>query len=184
MAKKDKQKQEVKDKEVVDTAEKETVNGAGEASGEQATEVSDAEKLADLNNKYLRLYSDFDNYRKRTIKEKADIIGSATSDLMKELLPIIDDFERAIANNENSEDLEGVKEGVKLIYNKTLNTLKSKGLEWIDSKGKAFDPEVHEAITNIPAPSEDMKGKVVDVIEKGYNLKGKPLRYAKVVVGQ
>ncbi len=183
MAKKDKKNKEKVEKEVVnDVADQVAEESETVESAEK--EQTDAEKLAVLNDKYLRLYSDFDNFRKRTIKEKADIIGAASSDLMKELLPIIDDFERAIVNNENSDDVDGLKEGFKLIYNKTLNALKSKGLEWIDSKGKVFDPEVHEAITNIPAPSEDLKGKVVDVIEKGYNLKGKPLRYAKVVVGQ
>ncbi|MDX1350432.1 MAG: nucleotide exchange factor GrpE [Putridiphycobacter sp.] len=166
---------------------------------EAATDVNDAleneekevekeptieEKLADINDKYLRLYSDFDNFRKRSIKEKADIISAASSDLMKNLLPILDDFERAIANNEQSDDLEGLKEGFILIYNKTLNALKAKGLEPVEVKGEVFDAEVHEAITNIPAPSDDLKGKIVDVIEKGYNLKGKPLRFAKVVVGQ
>ena len=182
MAKKNKNKEEIIEEQEVaaeSAAQNETVNEEVEQK-----EPTDAEKLAALNDKYLRLYSDFDNFRKRSIKEKADIIGMASSDLMKDLLPVIDDFERAISNNENSDDLEGLKEGFKLIYNKTLNTLKSKGLEWIDSKGKVFDPEVHEAITNIPVEDKDMKGKVVDVIEKGYNLKGKPLRYAKVVVGQ
>ena len=179
MAKKNKNKEEITEEQEVKT---ESVEEQPEET--VAQEPGDSEKLADLNDKYLRLYSDFDNFRRRTIKEKADIIDSASSDLMKNLLPIIDDFERAIANNENSDDLEGLKEGFKLIYNKTLNALKSKGLEWIDAKGKSFDPEVHEAITNIPVQDEDMKGKVVDVIERGYNLRGKPLRYAKVVVGQ
>ncbi|MFK8039399.1 MAG: nucleotide exchange factor GrpE [Crocinitomicaceae bacterium] len=151
---------------------------------EQDSEPTIEEKMSELNDKYLRLYSDFDNFRKRSIKEKADIIGLASSDLMKTLLPIIDDFERAIANNENSEDIEGLKEGISLIYNKMLNSLKTKGLEPVEVKGEVFDAELHEAITNIPAPSDDLKGKVVDVIEKGYNLKGKPLRFAKVVVGQ
>jgi len=182
MARKDKNKTENTEEQELNasTEENETV----EKETNESVELTDGEKLADLNDKYLRLYSDFDNFRRRTIKEKADIIASASSGLMKELLPVIDDFERAILNNEQSEDLNGLKEGFKLIYNKTLNTLKTKGLEWIDSKGKAFDPEVHEAITNIPVEDEEMKGKVVDVIEKGYNLKGKPLRYAKVVVGQ
>ena len=100
------------------------------------------------------------------------------------MLTILDDFERAIANNENADDINGLKEGFKLIYDKFNNTLKTKGLEVVEAKGEVFDPEIHEAITNIPAPSKDLKGKVVDVIEKGYNLKGKPLRFAKVVVGQ
>ena len=179
MAKKNKNKEEV--------VEEQGVNVDSLTEEQEASTIetkSDGDKLADLNDKYLRLYSDFDNFRKRTIKEKGDIISSASSGLMIELLPLVDDFERAILNNENSEDLEGLKEGFKLIYNKMVNALKAKGLEGIDSKGEVFDPEIHEAITNIPAPSDDLKGKVVDVIEKGYNLKGKSLRFAKVVVGQ
>ncbi len=182
--KKDKQskQEELDETQVVDNTEQsdDSKNGADQASKEPTAE----EKFMELNDKYLRLYSDFDNFRKRSIKEKADIISAASSDLMKTLLPILDDFERAIINNENSEDLDGLKEGFTLIYNKTLNSLKSKGLEPVEVKGEVFDAELHDAVTNIPAPSDDLKGKVVDVIEKGYNLKGKPLRFAKVVVGQ
>lgn len=174
--------EELEENKIVD--DKDQVEDSNEPVEEIKAEPTLEEKMADLNDKYLRLYSDFDNFRKRSIKEKADIIGAASSDLMKTLLPIIDDFERAIVNNEKSEDIDGLKEGFGLIYNKVINNLKSKGLEPVEVKGEVFDAELHEAITNIPAPSEDLKGKVVDVIEKGYNLKGKPLRFAKVVVGQ
>lgn len=138
----------------------------------------------ELNRKYLLLYSDFDNFRKRSIKEKADIISTASGDVIKDLLGVLDDFERAITNNENVDDVEMVKEGFKLIHQKMMNTLKAKGLEAMEAKGDDFDPDKHEAITQIPAPSKKEKGKVVDVIERGYNLKGHVLRYAKVVVGQ
>lgn len=180
MGRRKKDNEEIEENQTVETTDESTESDTVQVEKEPTAE----EKLAVLNDKYLRLYSDFDNFRKRSIKEKADIIGMASSDMMKTMLPIIDDFERAIANNENSEDLKGLKEGFELIYNKALNSLKAKGLEPVEVKGELFDAELHEAITNIPAPSDDLKGKVVDVIEKGYNLKGKPLRFAKVVVGQ
>jgi len=138
-----------------------------------------------LNDKFLRLYSEFDNYRKRTQKEKADLYKTAGEDVIKALLPVLDDFERALKAMDENNDPEHVKEGVKLIYNKLLNTLKQKGLEPMeDATGKEFNLEEHEAITRIPAPSEDMKGKVIDQVERGYKLNGKVIRYAKVVVGQ
>lgn len=182
MARKDKNKEEIIEEQVVNNDE--VTLEDDKVSEEVVKEPTVEEKYKDLNDKYLRLYSDFDNFRKRTIKEKADIISLATSDLMKELLPIVDDFERAISNNDKSEDLKGLKEGFDLIYNKLFNNLKSKGLEVVEAQGAPFDPEIHEAITNIPASSDDMKGKVMDVVEKGYNLKGRSLRYPKVVVGQ
>ena len=183
MSTRKKDQEEIEENQTVESSEETSESLEAEDTIKDA-EPTVEEKLAEMNDKYLRLYSDFDNFRKRTIKEKADIIGMASSDMMKTLLPILDDFERAIANNENSEDDQGLKEGFALIYNKTLNNLKAKGLEPVEVKGEVFDAEIHEAITNIPAPSDDLKGKIVDVIEKGYNLKGKPLRFAKVVVGQ
>ncbi len=140
-------------------------------------------KLSDLNDKYLRLYSEFDNYRKRTLKEKGELIKTASEDAILSLLPVLDDFERAIKALETKEGAEESLEGILLIYNKFKNTLQQKGLESMDSMGKEFDVDYHEAITNIPAPSEDMKGKVVDVIQKGYLLNGKVIRFARVVVG-
>jgi molecular chaperone GrpE len=142
------------------------------------------QKYNELNDKYLRLYSDFDNFRKRTIKEKGDLISSASRDILKDLLPVLDDFERAMENNENAEDPASIKEGFTLIYNKFKNTLTQKGLKPMESKGEKFDLDLHEAITNVPAQDEEDKGKVIDVIEKGYFLNDKVLRYAKVVVGQ
>ncbi|MCH2215384.1 MAG: nucleotide exchange factor GrpE [Flavobacteriales bacterium] len=142
------------------------------------------EKHDTINDKYLRLYSEFENFRRRTAKEKLDLMKNAGSEMVGEILPVVDDFERAISSNENSEDVEALKEGFKLIHNKLLNLLKNQGLKPMDSINQDFDTEYHEAITNIPAPSEDMKGKVIDVAEKGYFFNDKILRYAKVVVGQ
>ena len=138
----------------------------------------------DFKEKYIRLYSEYENYRKRTAKEKIDLITNASENVIKELLPVVDDFERAIDNNKNVEDAKVVKEGFELIYNKLHKGLISQGLKPMDAKGKDFDSDIHEAITNIPSPTEDMKGKVIDVIEKGYMINEKVIRYAKVVVGE
>lgn len=141
-------------------------------------------KYDTLNDKYLRLYSEFENFRRRTAKEKLDMMKSAGSEIVEEILPVIDDFERAIDSNERNDDHEALKEGFKLIHNKLLHLLKNKGLEPMNSMNQPFDTEYHEALTKIPAPSEDMKGKVIDVAEKGYFFNDKILRYAKVVVGE
>lgn len=149
-----------------------------------ADKVAELEaKVAELNDRYLRLYSEFDNYRKRTTKEKIEYMKTAGEDVFKALLPVVDDFERAIKFNETMEDLAPVKEGFSLIYNKISSTLTNKGLEAVESKGLEFNPDIHEAITNVPAPSDDLKGKIIDELEKGYTLNGKVIRFAKVVVG-
>ncbi|UKN03265.1 nucleotide exchange factor GrpE [Paracrocinitomix mangrovi] len=184
MARKKDKTDEIDEQENVNAQEEHTQNS--DENSEQSENKSDNSLEAqykELNDKYLRLYSDFDNFRKRTIKEKADIIGSASGDVIKELLEVLDDFERAIANNENISDPEALREGFKLIQHKLKHKLEAKGLEPMEAKGDVFDADKHEAITQIPV-SDDMKGKVVDVIERGYNLKGHVLRYAKVVVGQ
>jgi len=143
------------------------------------------ENLAELNDKYLRLFSEFDNYRKRTIKERLELLDTASLEVIRDLLPVMDDFERAFnANEAKSEEDQNNLEGFKLIYNKLKGTLTRRGLEPMKSIGESFDTDFHEALTNIPASSEDLKGKVVDEIEKGYMLKGKVIRFAKVVVGQ
>lgn len=142
------------------------------------------EKFDELNDKYLRLYSDFDNYRKRTMKEKVELISNAGAGIVKDLLPILDDFERAIKSNETVTDEVALKEGFSLISTKINSILTAKGLKKMEAKELPFDSELHEAITNIPAPTEDLKGKVVDVVEQGYYLNDKVIRYAKVVVGQ
>lgn len=141
------------------------------------------EEKAELNDKFLRLYSEFDNYKKRTLKEKLELIETASERVIIEILPILDDFERAIKANENVHDISAVKEGFELIYNKLSQTLKKAGVEPIQAIGENFDTDYHEAITHVPVQDEDEKGKVLDVIEKGYTLKNKVIRYAKVVVG-
>ncbi|MDX2173052.1 MAG: nucleotide exchange factor GrpE [Bacteroidota bacterium] len=141
-------------------------------------------KIAELNDKYLRLYSEFDNYRKRTIKEKSDIIKTASEDVLKAILPIIDDFERAIKANEKVEDISAVKEGISLIYNKLKHITQQKGLVALDSIGQTFDADLMEAITHIPAQDESQKNKVIDEAEKGYKLGDKVIRFAKVIIAQ
>lgn len=163
--------------EVVDET---NVNSSEKVSTEQTPE----EKFSELNDKFLRLYAEFDNYRKRTNKEKIDLISNANAGILSDLLPVMDDFERAIINNENAADIEVVKEGFHLIFNKFKNTLESKGLKPMVSKGQAFDSELHEAIANVPASNNKEKGKVIDDVEKGYYLHDKVIRFAKVVVGQ
>lgn len=150
----------------------------------EPVELTAEEKYAELNGKYLLLYSDFDNFRKRSIKEKAEIITNASGTVIKDLLVVLDDFERAVTNNEQVVDPDSLKEAFGLIHHKLMNTLAAKGLEPMEAKGDVFDADKHEAITQIPVEDESQKGKVVDVVERGYNLKGTVLRYAKVVVGQ
>ncbi|NCA83974.1 MAG: nucleotide exchange factor GrpE [Clostridia bacterium] len=142
--------------------------------------------LAELNDKYLRLFSEFDNYRKRTSKERIELLDTASGELIKELLPVLDDFDRAMQlhNADTDPVLVSSFEGTRLIYNKLKNLLIRKGLEPMKTLGEPFDTDFHEAITNIPAPTPELVGKVVDEIQKGYMLKGKVIRYARVVIGQ
>lgn len=140
-------------------------------------------EIAELKDKYLRLYADFENFRRRTAKEKLEMISGASADTVKLILPIVDDFERAKVSFDSSTDIEALKEGVDLIYTKLYKALESKGLKAMESKGADFDAEIHESIAQFPAPSEDLKGKVIDEIEKGYYLNDKVIRYAKVIVG-
>lgn len=148
----------------------------------EKTQKLEAE-LAEAKDKYLRLYSEFENFRRRTSKEKVDIIGAANEQLMLSLLPVVDDIERSKSTFDSVQDIEALKEGVSLIYNKLQKTLEQKGLKPLNAKGEAFNPDIHEAITQIPSPSEDLKGKVVDEIEKGYYLNEKLIRVSKVVIG-
>lgn len=184
MSKEKVKEQTAKDPAVENQQEEETLVDKQEETVEQPKELTIEEKLDEANNKYLRLYSDFENFRKRNAKERIELIGNASAGLMKDLLPVIDDLERAIVNNENNEDIVSVKEGFKLIHDKFNHILVQKGLKNMDSVGTPFNTDLHEAITNIPAPTEDLKGKVVDVAEKGYYLNDKVLRFAKVIVGQ
>lgn len=142
------------------------------------------QQIGELKDKYIRLMAEFDNHKKRTVREKIDMMKSAAQDTMSALLPVLDDFDRAKKNAEDENSTEVFSEGVNLVYNKIYSSLKLKGLEAMESNGEVFDPELHEAITEIPAPTEDMKGKIIDTVEKGYLLKDKIIRHAKVVVGK
>ena len=150
---------------------------------EKEIEQLKAEK-AELNDRFLRLFSEFDNYKKRVSKEKLDLISTASEKVLVSLLPVIDDFERAIAANEKADNINSIKEGFNLIYNKLVQMMKRFDVEEIQAKGEEFNTDFHEDVTHFPAQNEEDKGKVIDVTEKGYKLKDKVIRYAKVVVGQ
>lgn len=177
-----------------DNATEETTQNAENSQEETQEESAPVEEKSELelaqeavliaNDKYLRLYSEFDNFRKRTAKEKLDTIKSASEDVIKNMLPIVDDFKRAMAHNQEVNDADAIKQGFELIYNKLFKSLEAKGLKKIDAMGEVFNADIHEAITNIPAPSEDMKGKIMDVVEEGYYLGDKIIRFPKVVIGQ
>jgi molecular chaperone GrpE len=154
-----------------------------DAAAEPSAEVKLKEDLALANDKYLRLYAEFDNYKRRTTKERVELLQTAGKEVIVSMLPVVDDFDRAVKAMENATDINAVKEGVLLVQSKLKNILTQKGLKEMDAKGTAFDADIHEAITNIPAPTDDLKGKVVDELEKGYYLNDKVVRFAKVVVG-
>ena len=183
--KKDSQNIEKKDvkskKEVKETKETAEVSEATETA--ETSETNELqEKYNELNDKYVRLYSEYDNYRKRTANEKIELIKTAAEGTISAMLPVLDDFERALPTMEKSEDKSNY-EGALLIYNKLKKTLEQKGLEEINANGADFNTDEHEALTQIPAPEESLKGKVIDVIQKGYKLNGKVIRFARVVVG-
>lgn len=161
-------------------------NNKDKAKIQELTEQLEKAKVekAELNDRFLRLYSEFDNYKKRVNKEKLDLISTASEKVFVNLLPIIDDFERAISANEKVEDIDAIKEGFNLIYNKMLQLLKRFDVEEIAAKGEDFNTDFHEAVTHFPVEKEEDKGKVIDVTEKGYKIKDKVIRYSKVVVGQ
>ena len=153
-------------------------------AGEAEEKLAEAEaKEAERKNEYLRLMAEFDTFRRRNAQEKLELVKSASADTIKGLLPVLDDCEIALAQMEKTEGNEAAIEGVQLIFNKLTGYLKTKGLERIEAKGEVFDTELHEAVTLFPAPSEDLKGKVIDVAQTGYTLGGKVLRFAKVIVG-
>lgn len=146
-------------------------------------ELMEAE-LAESKDKFIRLYAEFDNYKKRTVRERLDLIKTAGSEMIADLLPVLDDFDRAKKSAEDENSNEVFSEGVALVYNKIYGILKNKGLEAMETNGEDFDPELHEAITEIPAPADNLKGKILDTIEKGYTLNSKIIRHAKVIVGK
>ena len=177
-------KAEKKEVKTEKKAENEEIKSEKEEKVEKKQEKSDAEKLVELNDKYLRLAAEYDNYRKRTLRERMELTKNAGEDILVNILPVMDDFERALNVIDQSKDISAVKEGIHLIYNKFTEFLKQRGVKEIEAKEKEFDTDLHEAITKIPAPDEKLKGKVVDVIEKGYFLNEKVIRFSKVVVGE
>ena len=188
-AKKEKESLEQEEAKQTDTAVEEQTEPTEDK--EQETEeitLSPEEKLtielAEAKDKYLRLYSEFENFRRRNAKERLELVKTASSDLMEQLLPVIDDFERAQNANKSQEDVEAIKEGFDLIHNKLFKTLENKGLKVMETaKGTEFDAELHEAITQFPTEEKELKGKIIDTVEKGYYLGEKVIRFAKVVIG-
>lgn len=165
---------------------KESFEENGNGSGQPEVESSRVESLQleldEMKDKYLRLVAEFDNFKKRSMKERFELMKTASQEIMQALLPVLDDFDRAKKSAENGAEV--FSEGVQLVYQKLYQILEQKGLKSMESQGTEFDPEWHEAITDIPAPTEDLKGKVLDTLEKGYVLNDKIIRYAKVVVAK
>ncbi len=171
-------------KEEQEIVEKETAAEKKTNSKEEKSEESIEEKYEKLNDKYLRLAAEYDNYRRRTLKEKMELIKTAGEDILLNLLPVIDNMERAEKSIKESSDLESVKEGIGLIHKGLVDFMGTRGVKEVKAIGEKFDADLYEAVTKIPAPEKDQKGKVIDVIEKGYKLNDKIIRYAKVVVGE
>jgi molecular chaperone GrpE len=182
---KKKKKEQVDNTEEINTTVNEVEQDIDQQAEENVTSPVDTlkQELSLANDKYLRLYAEFDNFRRRTIKEREEARKLEGKDLIVSLLPVLDDFERASRAMETATDVAPVKEGVTLIQNKLKNALTKHGLKEMESIGTPFDPDLQEAITNIPAPTEDLKGKVVDEMEKGYLLNDRVVRFAKVIVG-
>ncbi len=206
MSRKKATEEKTKPNEAPETSEKDAQgkqeNESTEATEKNAEEIESEEKceeakqdaddeqtllkrqLENLNDKHLRLIAEYDNFRKRTLREKMELSQSAGESIILGILPVVDDFDRARAHLGTASDLDAVKDGIDLIYNKFKDFLKYQGVVEIETENHEFDSETHEAITKIPAPSEDMKGKVIDCVQKGYKLNDKVIRYPKVVVGE
>lgn len=190
-----KEKENINEEELKAQAAQEEKGEEAEATGQEEVSLTEEEKLAqelekanaeieDQKDKYLRLSAEFDNYRKRTMKEKAELILNGGEKSISSILPIVDDFERALKNMETATDVAAVKEGVELIYNKFMAVLGQNGVKVIETKEQPLDTDYHEAIAVIPAPDESLKGKILDCVQTGYTLNDKVIRHAKVVVGE
>jgi len=193
------EQKEIKDEQQAQSAPQQDADNTAESDNKQ-DKTSDAgtdnpsqnadngedlqKKYDELNDRYLRLMAEFDNYRKRTLKEKMDLTKYAEEDVIKGILPVVDNMERAIKSLESATDITAVKEGIDLIYKKFMEFLEKRGIKEIEALNKELDTDLHEAVTKFAAPSDDLKGKIIDVIEKGYYLHDKVIRYAKVVVGE
>lgn len=183
--KEDELKDTIDNLEIDENQEETQENKEVEAKEEEKSVPTTEELLEAEKNKYLRLFAEFENYKKRTSKERIELFKTAGQEVMTVLLPVLDDFERALTHIEDDKEAEELRKGVLLIYQKMVKTLEQKGLTAIEVKaGDVFDAEVHQAITQIPAPSDDLKGKIIDCVEKGYKLGDKIIRHPKVVVGQ
>ena len=179
-------KEDIKDEEIIKEQESVQVEENQGSEKEVIKQEPSPEELLQIEkDKFLRLFAEFENYKKRTTRERIELFKTAGQEVMTSLLPVVDDFERALSHIEDDKEAEELRKGVLLIYQKFYNTLEQKGLSKIETnQGDIFDAEIHEAITQIPAPSEDLKGKVIDCVEKGYKLGDKIIRYPKVVIGQ
>lgn len=177
-------KEEMDSQDVITEQPKEEVNMQEETPNEEPSYEELQAQHTEVKDKYLRLLAEFENYKKRTIREKLDNMRSAAQDTLSALLPVLDDFDRAKKAAETNDKGDLFAEGMGLVHQKLTNTLQQRGLKAMETDGQPFDPELHEALTEIPAPSEEMKGHIVDTIEKGYWLNDKIIRHAKVVVGK
>lgn len=178
MGKKDK-----KENEKIEDVETTTADAIVEESLSEEEKLQ--QDLATEKDKFMRLFAEFENYKKRTTKERIELFKTASQDVMVSMLPVLDDFERALMHIEDDKEAEELRKGVLLIYNKLINTLEQKGLSKIEvEKGDTFNADDHEAVTQIPAPTDDLKGKIIDVVERGYKLGDKVIRFPKVVIGQ
>ena len=172
-------------KETTESIEQQETIEATTSENKEKEEIARLEaEIAELKDKYLRQVAEFDNYRKRTLKEKTELILNGGEKIITSLLPVLDDMERAQQNIEKSDDVEALKEGTNLVFKKLMTVLESAGLQKIDTDGKDFDTDVHEAIAMIPATTDDQKGKVIDCVQAGYKLNEKVIRHAKVAIGQ
>jgi len=183
------EEQEVETPELTEQQEaqskKETKKDKAHKKNKLEEQVEKAEEeLLEMKDKHIRLQAEFDNYRKRTLKERMELLKTASESLLVGILPVIDDFDRAVQTLDNVEEESHVKDGVKLIYNKFQDFLKQNGVKEIEAKEQTFDTDLHEAITTFPAPTEDLKGKIIDVVQKGYYLNDKVIRHSKVVIGE
>ncbi len=180
--KEQKEKSQTKNQQAEDKEAQGTANKAEENGDDKVTQLEN--QVAELKDKYLRQVAEFDNYRKRTLKEKTELILNGGEKVITALLPILDDMERAAQNMEKSDDIEALKEGLELVFQKLQKTLETQGLKKIETENKDFDTDYHEAIAMVPAPSSEQKGKVLDCVQTGYTLNDKVIRHAKVAIGQ
>ena len=180
-----KEEQKVQEENIEEKVNGSNADNVSEDSAEQNAKSSEvADEASEWKDKYLRLVTEFDNYRKRTLKEKMDLIASGGEDVIKSLLAIMDDIDRALDAMTKSNDIEAIRQGIMLIHQKLLDTLHAKGVEEISAIGQELDTDLHEAVAKFPVAEEEKKGKVIDVVQKGYKLKDKVVRFAKVVVGE